>query len=137
MDGCDMHRRDTAEEVDLLGERRRVRDLLIQVRSQFVDGAEVLGAFDHRDVLHVLHDRLVLRREIFVEQLDEGFGVHAFRSLRDGGYPPLPRSAPQQYGRASVNRKSPSGSLQVSSTTKPASHSSSWTCPRVNFEEIS
>ena len=50
----------TAEEAHLLGERRRMLQLLPEVHLELGDRARELGAADRRDVPHVLHDRLEL-----------------------------------------------------------------------------
>jgi ABC-type transport system involved in cytochrome bd biosynthesis fused ATPase/permease subunit len=60
-----------AEEGHLLGEHGGMRELLADVDLELVDGARVLGAGDHRHVLHVLGDRLQLRAQVVVEGGDQ------------------------------------------------------------------
>jgi hypothetical protein len=61
------HRRRATEEVDLLGEDLRVLQFLAQMVRKFLGDRMELRPFDRRDVLDVLHDRLILTAEILIE----------------------------------------------------------------------
>jgi len=73
--GRDRRGRIAAQEGHLLGQGRRVVELLGQVDLELVDGAQVLGTSDGRDVCRVLDDRLELQAKVLIEGGDQLGGV--------------------------------------------------------------
>jgi hypothetical protein len=63
--------RHAAEVVDLLGDGHGVAQLLLGVLRQLLGDGHVLRALDHLRVHDVGDDRLILPRQILVEQLDQ------------------------------------------------------------------
>ena len=70
--GC----RHTAQVIDVLGDRQGVLQLLARVHFQLLGNAHVFRALEGLRVDHVRDDRLILARQILVQQADELFAGH-------------------------------------------------------------